>query len=90
MKNKRRFRQAIVSAAVFCGLVLAVGFFDPRVRESLERLVYGGGGLMSLDNRAFDLGNAFVSAVRYQSLDNGPAMIFAVAGAILFVFMVRA
>jgi hypothetical protein len=30
-----------------------------------------------------------VSAVRYQSIDNGPAMIFAVAGAILFIFMAR-
>jgi hypothetical protein len=89
MKNKRGFKQAIISGAVFCGLILAVSFVDPRVREHMERLVYGSGGLTSFDNRAFELGNAMVSAVRYQSIDNGPAMIFAVAGAILFIFMAR-
>jgi hypothetical protein len=30
-----------------------------------------------------------VTAVRYQSIDNAPMMIFAAVGAVLFVFMVR-
>ena len=30
-----------------------------------------------------------VSAIRYQSIDNGVVMVFAAVGAVLFLFMVR-
>ena len=34
-------------------------------------------------------GGALVGAMRYQSIENGPLMIFAVVGAVLFLFMIR-
>jgi hypothetical protein len=89
MKIKRG-GQAAMSAAIFCGIVLAVMWVDPRVRERFEALVYSSGGVASLDNRAMDVGNALVTAVRNQSIDNAPLMVFAVVGAILFVVWVRA
>jgi hypothetical protein len=89
MKIKMGLRQAVISTMVFCGVMLAVVSVDPRVRERMESLVFGD-GLSSWDNRAFELGNALVTAVKYQSIDNAPLMIFTVVGAILFLFMVRA
>jgi hypothetical protein len=90
MQIKSGFRQAIVSAAVFCGVVVALGSIDPRVKEQMQNLVYGGNGISSWDNRAVDLGHALASAVRYQSIENSPMMFFVVAGLVLFVFMARA
>ena len=83
-------RQTLISAAVFCGVILAVVWVDPRVKERLQSLVFGGNGLTSWDDRAFELGNALVTAVRTQSIDNAPVMIFVVVGAILFVCMAKA
>ena len=62
---------------------------DPRVRSQFAQLLTGGDGISSWDNRLADLGSTMVSVLRYQSLENGPLMIFAVVGAVLFLFMVR-
>jgi hypothetical protein len=88
MQPTHRFRQTLLSAAVFCALLLAVASVNPRVRERLETFVHGG-ELASLDNRATEVGSALVVAAKHQSIDNAPLMIFAVVGAILFVFMFR-
>jgi hypothetical protein len=53
------------------------------------QLVSGGDGISSWDNRAVELGNALLTAIRYQSIDNAPLLIFATVGAVLFLFMVR-
>jgi hypothetical protein len=89
MKLTSGLRQALLSAAVFCVVIVAVSSVDPRVREQMENLLYGGNGVSTWDNRASELGHAVVTAVRYQSIDNAPMMIFAAVGAVLFVFMVR-
>jgi hypothetical protein len=90
MKIKLGLRQAVISAMVFSGVILAVVSVDPRVKERLEILLFGGDGISTWDNRAMELGNALVTAVKYQSIDNAPLMIFAAVGAVLFVFMFRA
>jgi hypothetical protein len=36
-----------------------------------------------------DLGDALVDAVKAQSIDNAPMLIFGVVGAILFLFMLK-
>jgi hypothetical protein len=90
MKIKLGLRQAFISAAVFCGVILAVVSVDPRVKERLEGLLFGGNGVSSWDNRALELGNALVMAVQTQSIDNAPLMVFAAVGAILFVCMAKA
>jgi hypothetical protein len=90
MKIKLGLRQAVISVAVFCGVILALVWVDPRVRERLESLIFGGNGVTSWDNRAFELGRALVSAGQTQSIDNGVVMIFIVVGAVLFVCMAKA
>jgi hypothetical protein len=91
MKIKRglRFRQALLSLGVFGAVLAGLASVNPRVREQLENLVYGGGGLTSIDNRVMDLGHALVTAVKTQSIDNNPMMVFVAVGAVLFLFMFR-
>ena len=73
------------------GLAIVVGalvFVDPRVRDRLGALVSGEDG-GTIAQRASELASTLVTALRYQSIENAPLLIFATIGAVLFVFMVR-
>jgi hypothetical protein len=74
------------SMAGFGLVVAAVVSVDQRVRDQVEQLLWGVG---DWDRRAMDLGNALMSALKYQSIENGPLLVFAAVGAVLFLFMVR-
>jgi len=84
-----KFRQLLLSLTALALVLGGLSFVDPRVRDRLMQLVSGGDGISSWDNRLVDLGGTMITAIRYQSLENGPLMIFAVVGAVLFLFMVR-
>jgi len=84
-----RFRQALLSVTAFVIVVGGVAWFDPRVRDWFAKVIWGGDGIMSWDNRAMDYGGAMVSSLRITGLEQGPLLVFAVVGAVLFVFMVR-
>jgi hypothetical protein len=84
-----RFRQILLSTAGFALVALAVAWLDPRVQDKFSQLVHAGDGIASWDNRFLDLVGTVVSAIRYQSIDNGVVMVFAAVGAVLFLFMVR-
>jgi hypothetical protein len=84
-----KFRQLLLSLTAFAIVVGGLAYVDPRVRDQFAQLLTGGDGISSWDNRLADLGSTLVSALRYQSLENGPLLIFAVVGAVLFLFMVR-
>jgi hypothetical protein len=43
----------------------------------------------SWSDRASYLGDAVLTAVKHQSLENAPLVVFATVGAVLFLFMVR-
>lgn len=86
---KLGLRQAIVSAAVFGVVLLGVVSVDDRVRERFGDLISGGDGISTWGNRAADLGGALVSAVRHQSIENAPLVMFATVGAVLVLFMLR-
>ena len=83
----RGLQQTLISAGVFAIVVGALISVDGQVRERFRDLVSG--GVSPWGDRAGDLGGAVVSAFRTQSIENAPMLLFAVAGAILFVFMVR-
>jgi hypothetical protein len=51
--------------------------------------VTGGDGLTPWGDRVSDLGTALMSAVRHQSIENAPLLVFAAVGAVLFVFMLK-
>lgn len=86
---KAGLRQSMLSITVFVIVLAGLVFVDPRVRDRFGALVSGGDGASSVGDRVGDLGNALMTAVRYQSIENAPLLIFATVGAVLFVFMVR-
>lgn len=81
--------QWIMSLAVFAVVIGGLVSVDPRVRDQFMGLMTGGDGLASWDDRALDLGSAIANAIRHQSIDNAPVLLFATVGVVLFVFMVR-
>ena len=88
MRFKFGIRQALVSSAIFAGILTALVFFDAGVRDRFSELVTSGGASSLTDRVAF-LGDAVFDAARHQSLENAPMVVFATAGALLFLFMVR-
>ena len=85
---KRGFQQALISAAVLAIVVAALISVDDQVRLRFTELFSG--GVSPWAARVSDLGGALMGALRHQSIENAPLLIFAAAGAVLFVFMVRA
>lgn len=81
-------RQGLVSAAVFCTLLLALVSVDARVKDRFSELL-AGNSVSSVGDRVAVLGEALASAARHQSIENAPLLIFASAGVMLFLFMVR-
>jgi hypothetical protein len=82
-------RQCIASAAVFGAVMFALISVDGRVRERFSDLVDGGSTVSSWTSRASDLGGALALAVKDQSIENAPIVVFATVGAVLVLFMVR-
>jgi hypothetical protein len=88
MQIKLGLRQTVLSSLVFCGVLLALVSVDARVRERMSDVV-SGDGVTPWGDRLGDLVEALTSAVRHQSIENAPLLVFATVGAVLFVFMVR-
>ena len=84
-----KFRQMLLSLLALGLVVGGLAYVDPRVRDQFAQMVSGGNGLSSWDDQFVSVTSTLVSALRYQSLENGPLLIFAVVGAVLFLFMVR-
>ena len=82
-------REAVLSPAVFGAILLMLVSVDDRVRTRLANLVSGGDGVGSLGDRLAELGDALLSAVRHQSIENAPLLVFATVGVVLVIFMVR-
>jgi hypothetical protein len=89
MQIKLGLRQTFLSSLVFCGILLALVSIDSRVRERMSDLISGGDGISPWGDRVSDLGDALATAIKYQSIENAPLLVFATIGAVLFVFMVR-
>jgi len=84
-----KFRQMLLSLLALGLVVGGLAYVDPRVRDQFAQIVSGGNGISSWDDQFVSVTSTLVSALRYQSLENGPLLIFAVVGAVLFLFMVR-
>lgn len=75
----------IVFVIVLAGLVSV----DARVRDRFNDLMAGDAHLSPWSDRAGDLVSALGSAVRTQSVENAPVVVFTTVGIVLFLFMVR-
>jgi hypothetical protein len=87
--KKFGLKQGFVSIAVFAVLLLALVSVDDRVKDRFSELISGNNSVSSWGSRASMLTDAVTSAAKYQSIENAPLLIFATAGAVLFLFMVR-
>ena len=85
---KRGIRQMLVSVGVFAIVLLGIVSVDPVVRERFTDLV-SGASTMSFADRGVELVDSLGSALKHQSIENAPLVIFATVGAMLFVFMVK-
>lgn len=85
-----RLRQFLLSLGGFALLLAALVAVDSRVRDELNRLLWGGDGISSWDNRAVQMTNSLTATLQFQGIDNGPIMIFAIVGGVLFLLMLRA
>jgi hypothetical protein len=90
MQIKLGLRQAVLSTLVFGGILLALVSVDARVRERMTDVVTGGDGVTTWGSRVTELADALATAIRYQSIENAPLMVFATVGAVLFLFMIKA
>ena len=89
MRVKLGIRQAVISGAVFAALMLMLVSVDARVQDRFTELVAGHSSVSSFSDRAAQLGDALTTAVKHQSIENAPLVVFASVGALLFLFMVR-
>ncbi len=85
----RKLRQGLASAAVFVAILAALVSVDDRVQERFTDVFAGGNGLSPWGDRLGDLGGALMSALRHQSIENAPLLVFAAGGLVLFLFMVK-
>jgi hypothetical protein len=90
MQIKLSVRQWALSTLVFGGVLVALATVDARVRDKVGGVLSGADGLTPFGDRITDVGSVIVTAIRHQSIENAPLMIFAVVGAVLFLFMLRA
>ena len=86
--GKPRLPQAFASLAVFVVLLVALAWVDPRVHDKFTE-VTAGSSVKSWAARASDLGDTVMTAIRYQSFENAPMVLFATVSGVLFLFMVR-
>jgi hypothetical protein len=87
----RGARETAMSALSFGLVLIALVSFDPRVRVRFWSVFSdpAGAALSPLGDRLGDLGNALWVAVREQSIDNAPWLIFSVVGIALVFFLFR-
>ena len=88
---RRVFGDALMSAAAIGVVLIALTFIDERVRMQISQQIVAHPVSTLADSgaRVRDLIGIVASAVRSQSLSNAPLAIFAVAGGVLLVFMLR-
>ena len=82
--------QALASLAIFVILLVSLASIDPRVQDKCRELVASGAAtLVTRQPCARSSIDTVSTAVRYQSIENAPMVLFATVGGVLFLFMVR-
>ena len=89
MTGKFGIRDGALSAAVFGIVLFALVSADPRVHDHVSELFGSTGSVGPWGDRLSDLGSALWLAVKDQSIDNAPMLVFATVGAVLTLFMFK-
>jgi hypothetical protein len=79
---------SVLCALVILGVLVSV---DPRVRMKASAILDDpmGGAVSPWGDKITDFGEAIVDALKAQSLENAPLLVFAVVGGMLFLFMLK-
>ena len=88
MTVKLGIREGAISGIVFVLVLIGLVSVDPRVRDRVTDLFLSG-GVTPWGDRLGDLGGALWSALRTQSIENAPALVFVAVGLVLTLFMLR-
>jgi hypothetical protein len=89
---RRRFGDVLMSAGAVLGLILTLAALDARVREYLTlRLSAGTTSAQVADagTTVRDLAGVVFVAVRDQSIEHAPLVLFVLAATVLMLFMLR-
>ena len=82
-------RQYALSIAVFAVIIGGLVSVDDRVRAQFASLSFSSRSLTPWGDQIGSFLGALVTAVRHQSIENAPLVVFATVGGILFIFMFR-
>ena len=89
---RRVISDAVLTAGGAMLLVLALVTFDDRVRDQITMAVdtsHPGAALAGLSGRLTEVVSILAVAMREQSLEHAPLVIFALAATVLVLFMLR-
>jgi hypothetical protein len=80
------------AVASFAALVAGLALIDVRVRDELARLLSGrppSGDFVTVGHRLQSVAAIVIQALRDQSMEHAPLVIFALAAVVLVLFMTR-
>ncbi len=88
---KRGVKETIGSLACVVAILATLAWVDPRVRMKASAILADpvGGAVTPFGNRVADFAGALFDALKDQSLENAPLLVFAVVGGVLFLFMFK-
>jgi hypothetical protein len=89
---QRTISDAMITAGSAMALVLALVLFDDRVRDQIGAAMdphHPGAALAGMSGRVSEVATIVAIAARDQSLAHAPLVIFALAAAVLTIFMLR-
>jgi hypothetical protein len=84
-------KETIGSLLCVAVILVVLVSIDPNVRMKASSMLSDpvGGAVTPFGDKATDLGGALVDALKAQSIDNAPMLVFAVVGGVLFLFMLK-
>jgi len=88
MTARLGIRETAISGIVFVLVLFGLVSIDPRVRDRVTELFLSG-GVTPWGDRVGDLAGALWSALRTQSIENAPVLVFVTVGTVLTLFMLR-
>ena len=89
---RRVIGDAVLTAGGAMALVLALVMFDDRVRDQITAVFdarHPTDAIAGLSGRATEVVAIVAQAMRSQSLEHAPLVIFALAATVLVLFMLR-
>lgn len=92
VRIRRAFGDALISAGALVALILMLAAFDGRVREQLSLRIGSGRAsaqVVGAGAAVRDLTGVVADAVRDQSIEHAPLVIFVLAATVLVLFMLR-